>query len=172
MHDARVLANSAIYRKYSDQELLQGEEVCFNGCKVPIFLVGDSAYPLLSWLIKPFATSPSLTSEQKVFNYRISRGRVVVEIAFGRLKARWRRLIKQNDMVVSSVPNVVAACCVLHNVCEIHGNTFNDEWLEDIENEDSTDGAQQPTAATTCSEDGKEIRDALMHYFVQNPLLV
>ena len=171
VHDARVLANSGIYKKYNNKEILQGEELCINGCEIPAFLVGDSAYPLLPWLLKPFATSPFLTSEQKSFNYRISRGRVVVEIAFGRLKARWRRLNKQNDMFVSNVPNVVAACCVLHNVCEIHGDTFNDEWLQDVEAEDIVDGSQHPNTSTiTGSEDSNEIRDALIHYFVRNPL--
>ena len=95
---------------------------------------------------------------------------MVVEIAFGHLKALWRRLSKQNDMFMSNVPNLVAACCVLHNVCEIHSDVFNDEWLEDIETEDSTEEGQQTTAATTSSEDGNEIRDALIHYFVHNPL--
>ena len=45
----------------------------------------------------------------------------MVENAFGRLKARWRHLIKQNDMAVKNVPKVVTACCILHNICEIHG---------------------------------------------------
>lgn len=114
VHDARVLANSAIYTKCSDHDLIQGNNLQVGSRSLPIYLVGDSAYPLLPWLIKPFSMSPTLTIQQKTFNYRLCRGRVVVEIAFGRLKARWRRLLKQNDMSMENVPNVVASCCVLH----------------------------------------------------------
>ena len=99
----------------------------------------------------------------------MSRARVVVEIAFGHLKAWWRRLNKQNDMFVSNVPNVVAACCALHNIYEIHGDTFSDEWLQDIDAEDIAEGSHHPTT-TTGSEDTNEIRNTLMQYFVQNPL--
>lgn len=67
------------------------------------------------------------------FNYRLSRTRVVVEIAFGRLKARWRRLSKQIEMDIKNVPNVIAACCVLHNLCETHGDSFNEEWLQEVD---------------------------------------
>ena len=28
---------------------------CISGRDIPIFLVGDSAYPLMTWLMKPFA---------------------------------------------------------------------------------------------------------------------
>ena len=31
------------------------------------------------------------------------------------------------------MPELVAACCVLHNVREVHGDTFNEDWLEGIE---------------------------------------
>ena len=95
---------------------------------------------------------------------------MVVEIAFGHLKSRWRRLNKQSDMFVTTVPNV-AACCGLHDLCEIHCDTFNDEQLQDIEAEDSVEGSKHPTTTTiTGSEDSEEIRDALMHYLVYNPL--
>ena len=113
VHDARVLANSAIYQRANNKEILQGECMCVGDMDIPIFLVGNSAYPLLPWLIKLFTMSPSITEQQKTFNYIICRGRVVVEIAFGRLKARWRRLLKQNDMSMENIPNVVTACCVL-----------------------------------------------------------
>ena len=32
---------------------------------------------------------------------------------------------------ISLVPQVVTACCILHNLCEVHGDVFNDTWLED-----------------------------------------
>ena len=70
-----------------NKELLQGDSLWFGSHEIPTLLVGDSAYPIKSWLMKPFTHSPTLTQEQKQFNYKLSRARVVVEIAFGRLKA-------------------------------------------------------------------------------------
>ena len=133
VHDARVLANSALYLKCNSKEWLQGDSLHVNNTNLSIFLIGDSAYPLLPWLMKPFSISPNLSLQQKTFNYRICRGRVVVELAFGRMKARWRRLLKRNDMLVTNVPNVIAACCTLHNICDIRGDVFIEEWLEDCE---------------------------------------
>ena len=67
-----------------------------------------------------------------MFNYKLSRICIVVENVFGRLKARRRRLLKHNDMSLSNIPTVVAACCILHNVCEVHDERFNDQWLESL----------------------------------------
>ena len=90
----------------------------------------------------------------------------MVEIAFGRFKAQWKRLLKQNDMYVENVPNVVAACCVLHNICEIHGDTFNEEWLQDVIKED---GSDHIGASSSKLGSGYDIRKALMEYFTQIP---
>ena len=79
VHDARVLANSTLFKNTTSGELLQGEEVqIIAGQALRMYLIGDSAYPLLPWLIKPFSFS-SLNSQQ----ITVSRARVVVEIAFG-----------------------------------------------------------------------------------------
>ena len=79
-------------------------------------------------------------------------------------------MTKQNEMNVSKVPNIITACCILHNVCEIHGDAFNEEWLEDINTEES-DGTQS-SATTTSGNSGyaSAIRSALVQYFTQNPL--
>ena len=77
-------------------------------------MIGDSAYPIHSWLMKPFSFSSDLTTQQCTYNYRISRARIVAENAFGRPKACWRRLMKRNDMYIHNVPVVAAAVCVLH----------------------------------------------------------
>ena len=93
VHDAHVLANSSIYEKINDGKLLCGPVQ--DGIR--LFLFGDSAYPLRPWLMKPFPHSGALSAQQNLYNYRMCRGRVVVEITFGRLKARWKRLSKQNE---------------------------------------------------------------------------
>ena len=73
VHDARVFANSLLYHKVINKQLLQGDTVQIGGRDIPTLLVGDSAYPIQSWLMKPFAHSPTLSQEQKQFNYKLSR---------------------------------------------------------------------------------------------------
>ena len=160
VHDARVLKNSGIYKRLKNDRNLSESSVSLEGVEIPYFLIGDSAYPLKSFLLKPFTHSTSLSESQKTFNYRLSRARIVVENAFGRLKGRWRRLTKRNDMNVENVPHVVAACCVLHNVCEIHGDTFNENWSFDDEQPSAT-----VTETSAGSNQGSAIRDALVTHF-------
>jgi len=163
VHDSRVLKNSGVYKSLKNDRSLDAHSVNINGVRIPHFLIGDSAYPLKPFLLKPYTHSASLSENEKTFNYRLSRARTVVENAFGRLKARWRRLTKRNDMNIENVPHVVAACCILHNICEIHGDTFNDNWLVD-------DTLEQPTTSSTIERPARDnqgcvIRDALVTHF-------
>ena len=117
VHDAHVFSHSSLYSKLSKGELLpHNKTITYYGTDVPLFIIGDSAYLLETWLMKPFSQSAADTPQQRTYNYRISRARIVVENAYGRLKARWRRLLKRNDMHVNNVLVVVTAACVLHNI--------------------------------------------------------
>ena len=152
-----------IFKLGNESHILQGDKVRVGEVDVPIFLIGDSAYPLSTWLMKPFPHGSALTQGQKNFNYNLSRARIVVENAYGRLKARWRRLCKSNDMIVENVPSVITACCILHNVCEVHGDRFNERWIEDNGNL-----LEQPSSAgTTAVTSGaaSTIRNALVQYY-------
>ena len=111
-----------------------------DGKDVPLFLIGDSAYPLTTWLMKPFPHNASLSDDMRHYNYRLSRARIVVENTFGRLKARWHRLLKRLDM---DVPVVITACCILNNMCEIHGDSFKESWMEGVSDDSGFD--DQPT---------------------------
>ena len=127
VHDARVFSNSALYRKGQTGTLFPGWKKRIVGKEVlhnPFFH---------AWLMKAFPDNGCLTQQQKTFNFRLSSTRVVVEHVYGRLKERWRCLLKRLDNIISleDVPTVVAACCVLHNICEMNGDSFDEGWLED-----------------------------------------
>ena len=72
VHDARVLANSSLFKKVSSGEFLQGDELYVQGHSVRPFLIGDSAYSLLPWLIKPFSFSPLNSQQKKIQLYVIT----------------------------------------------------------------------------------------------------
>jgi len=113
--------------------------------------------------MKPFAVTPRITAAQKNFNYRQSRARMVVENAFGRLKGRWRCLLKRLDFALENVPNVVAACVILHNLCEMYGDHFQPEWELD-----NTVVDTDTSHTTGISETASSVRNALSQYLLNN----
>ena len=98
-HDARVLRNSNIYQEAEQGNILQAPRIDIDGNDIGPYLVGDSAYPLTPWLIKPFPEGTN-DPDEKTFNKELSRARVVVERAFGILKGRWRVLQKRLDIML------------------------------------------------------------------------
>ena len=78
--------------------------------------MGDSAFPLQPWLLKPFTHAVKTTS-QRYFDYRLSRARMVTEGAFGHLKGRWRVLLRKNESSPEEIKVSALACMVLHNIC-------------------------------------------------------
>lgn len=89
-----------------------------NEVEVPVHLIDDAACtPSKNWIMKGFTNQ-----------------RMVVENAFGRLKGRWQCLLKRNTALMS---DVVAACCVLHNICEMREEMFLADW-------NITDALQEP----------------------------
>ncbi len=119
MHDSRMLRNTWIYDAGNDKEIMQTPVYPLTATKsIKPYLVGDAAYPMHDWLIKPYQYAPNMDHEEKVFNLALSQARVSIERAFGILKGRWRILLDKVLLEPSYVADIVTACSVLHNICQ------------------------------------------------------
>ncbi|KAL0170727.1 hypothetical protein M9458_035323, partial [Cirrhinus mrigala] len=76
--------------------------------------VADEAFPLRRDLMRPFP-GHKLSSRQRIFNYRLSRARLIVENAFGILTAQWCMYRGVIEISPANVDAFVKATCVLHN---------------------------------------------------------
>lgn len=129
----------------------------------------DQAFPLTEVLIKPFP-SGNLTGGPAQFNYCLSRARRVVENAFGRLKGRFRILMKRMEAKIENVNSIVQACCILHNVCEQLNDTVDLQWNEEAEEVCLRARNVQPQFNSTVqTSSGAAVRNALVKYFEDYP---
>lgn len=54
--------------------------------------------------------------QEKLFNMKLSTERCVVENAFGILKQSFCELGRLSEIHVTSFPDVIVACCLLHSM--------------------------------------------------------
>ena len=158
IHDARILRLSKLQREIDQGTWLNTPSKRIGGSEVGPLLVGDSAYPLSVWLMKPFKQTPTLTESQLRFNRALSQARVVIEQAFGILKGRWRCLYKLLDEKTSRVPTTIMACCVLHNICIDVGDP---SAIDPVEDDNEMDQSSFNGDEQLCA---RSIRDDIMDH--------
>ena len=66
-------------------------------------------------------------------------------------------------MHTDNIPHVTAATCLLHNICEVDHEHFNDTWLKHSEGE-----YDQSATVTTKDTSPHTIRNVLASYFQGN----
>jgi len=141
----------------------------------PYFIIGDDAFPLRTWLMKPFSHR-YLTHFERIFNYRCSRGRRVVENAFGILANRFRCLLTTLGTSPDNSRKITEACLTLHNVMrarypglqnadldaeDANGQVIPGAWR----NAGMMEEVRALGRAPRENRAGKELRIALKHYY-------
>ncbi|KAK6189012.1 hypothetical protein SNE40_005066 [Patella caerulea] len=81
---------------------------------VSFHILGDEAFPLREDLLTPFPFR-NMSSKQRIFNYRLSRARRVVENAFDILCSRFRLFLNRIALSPEKVELLVILSCALHN---------------------------------------------------------
>lgn len=110
-----------------------GQALANNSLDIPenSIIVGDAAFPLKKYLMKPFPTMT--TQREKVFNYRLSRARRIVENAFGILVSRFRVFQSTIALKPEKVDIIVLAACSLHNWLRKTTHTYITQRCVDYE---------------------------------------
>ena len=151
---------------------------------VPYVFVTDDAFALSNNIMKPYTgKKPGWSSPERIFNYRLSRARRIIENVFGVLSSKFRVLLKTIALHADKVESVVLSCIYLHNflrrnatsksLCtppgsfdseDSDGNLIPGSWRSDLEDTESLITLQNiPKRASIESQEiGNEFRD----YFI------
>jgi len=163
--DGGIFSNSIIGKKLHNNTLNipKPNPLLENGDPLPYVFVGDEAFPLKPYLLRPYSRNSLGDNEpNKIFNYRLSRARRVVENAFGILAARWRCFRGHIEVQPEFVDKIVLASCCLHNML-----CTDNEFEADLESNQVPENAFLNIDALrrNSTREATQIRDAFKDYF-------
>nr|XP_015192141.1 PREDICTED: uncharacterized protein LOC102689759 [Lepisosteus oculatus] len=179
--DAGIFAHSDLHRAMDEGRLSipPAEPLPDTNTVLPYAFLGDDAFPLRPDLMKPYSHR-QLDHDQRVFNYRLSRARRVVENAFGILANRLRVFRTTICLEPDKVAKITLASVCLHNYLrQCRSEAYMPPALADQEDTEHQvipgnwrrDGAgallNVPAGASSNPpQQAEDQRDQLKHYFV------
>ncbi|XP_064115217.1 uncharacterized protein LOC135221346 [Macrobrachium nipponense] len=95
--------------------LLQDRNLPNDDEPIPFHIVADDPFALNPWLMKPYSHQ-SQDPTKRIFSYRLSRARRVVENSFGLLQMRRRVFGTTMQHDVQVCKKITMWACVMHNL--------------------------------------------------------
>lgn len=117
MTDEQIHRSSAFYERCKEGERLNGQKKeLAEGNEIQEYIVGNSGFPLLKWLLTPYPGG-NLSNSESIFNEMVLKTHMVAKEAFVKLKENWKILkgvLWRPDK--HRLPLIILACCILHNI--------------------------------------------------------
>lgn len=140
--------------------------------------IGDSGYPLRTWLLTPLENEPPANTPEYNYNNAHKTTRNTIERCNGVLKMRFRCLLKERVLHYKPVVacRIINSCVVLHNMCMEYNIPLveNNNQNEDIDLEmfnNIEEGADRDNLLRRVNPEltaGRRTRDRLMRTVFQN----
>lgn len=113
------------------KELLNGSPFeLSDGDLLTQYILGESCYPLLPWLLTPFEKRDEreeLSLKEEEFNDVHKKAMGFVKMAFGRVRANWKLISRRwKEECVEFLPFIIITACLLNNFLLKHGETLPD----------------------------------------------
>ena len=165
--DGGVFRYSALYQSLETRSLKLPEDTVLPNSEItlPYVFVGDEAYPLTTYLMKPYSRR-TLDRSKAIFNYRLSRARRIVECAFGICASKWRILDKAIETKVDTAMQIVKCIALLHSIImDVEG--LHDSSSNDCGSLDANDGTQfkKSRLHNSVTASGKQTRKLFCEFF-------
>ena len=184
--DGSVYSNSSLgYAiEQATLDIPDPERVSDNSDKVlPFVFVADDAFGLKKHMMKPYPNR-NIPLEQRIFNYRLSRARRVIENTFGIATSRFRIFRRPIIAKVEKVIQITKAVVALHNFLMSKSNAENDlnycppnytdtegpcgfrpgDWRKENTPSSALETIPQ-ISSNNYSREAKEVRDDFKEYF-------
>lgn len=163
--DGGIFKDSAIGKAFDQSRMNVPQPAAIGeaGRILPYCLVGDEAFPLKPYLLRPYSGRGGLTPERDVYNYRLSRARRVIENTFGILASQWRIYRKPIIARPENAKLMVQATVCLHNWLRQQDNDVNiyvPPSVVDVDDPHYPNGFK-PGSWRTIMEDGCTFKEIL-----------
>ncbi|XP_045805092.1 protein ALP1-like [Trifolium pratense] len=165
MEDWSIFSCSNFNKLCNKGERLDGKVLKFSEeSEIREYIIGDSGYPLLPYLIVPYEEKELLKSEAKTqFNKLHLETRIVAQRALTRLKETWR-IIRGNMWRPDKhrLPRIILVCCLLHNIVIDMQDEVKDELLCLYHH--NHDSGYNQLVCEDADEKGVALRESLLSY--------
>ncbi|XP_046863722.1 uncharacterized protein LOC124457538 [Xenia sp. Carnegie-2017] len=98
---------------------------------LPYTVVADEAFPLKTWMMRPYPGRVLDCLQKRVFNYRLSRAQRTIENTFGIMVSKWRILKTTIIAEPENVSKIVKATCILHNFLQTRHVSYSPAGFTD-----------------------------------------
>lgn len=167
--DASVYSNSTIGKRLTSLNMGIPPDEDLAGRKLPCVIVGDEAFPLKKYLMRPYPRSARrLSEDERIFNYRLSRSRNTVENIFGILANTWRVYHSPLECRIELADKVILATVVLHNYTRQLTTQTNLATVEEQTNETNVFVPIRIGTSSNSSREALNVRNLFKEYFISN----
>ena len=127
---------------------------------LPHVFVGDAAYPLKTYLMKPYPHKEQAAC-QRIYSYRVSRARRIIENVFGLLHKRFGVLRTTINLPPGKVKTIVLAIITLHNILrKLASDVYIRDELPQPESRESSTVVAGEDSRISCGYGRRHLRNS------------
>jgi len=131
---------------------------------MPYVIVGDEAFPLKKYLLRPYPGSQIQgDSSKRIFNYRLSRARRVSENVFGILSQKFQLYNRRLKLKPENADKIILTTCILHNYIR----DYDINAIQQDHSHKTDTGLQNlPRQGGSAANTAFTVRDAFKEFFM------